>query len=132
MKKLKICCIAVLTLLLIACDRDQEYEPTILSGTAFLADGTPLSGHIIRIDGIREVFCPPIVYCDGEDVMSRDSVFTDVQGAFSITLAPYEEVDYYSVYIDGVFPGTNQCATIRQSIIPGSKVTNLSLLISCE
>lgn len=132
MKKLKICCIAILTLLLIACDRDQEYEPTILSGTAFLADGTPLTNHIIRIEGMRKVFCPPIVYCDGEDVMSRDSVLTDGQGVFSITIAPYEEVDYYSVYVDGVLPGNNQCATFSQSIIPGSKITDLSLLISCE
>jgi len=64
--------------------------------------------------------------------MTRDSVLTDGQGRFSVTLEPHEEVDYYSVYIDGVFPGTNQCVTISQSVAPGSVVSDLSLSISCE
>jgi len=132
MKKLKFCCIAIFMLFLIACDRGKEHEPTSISGTAFLSDGAPLPNHIIRVEGIRKVICPPIVYCDGEDVMSRDSVITDGQGEFSIALAPYEEVDFYSVYIDGIFSGTNQCATISQSIIPGSVVSDVSLFISCE
>lgn len=132
MKKLKIFCPAIIALSLFACNRDEEPEPTTVSGTAFLYDGTVLSHHIIRIEGIRERICPPIIYCDGGDTMSRDSVLTDGQGRFSITLEPYEEVDYYSVYIDGVFPGTNECVTLTQSITPGSVVSDLSLFISCE
>jgi hypothetical protein len=132
MKKLKIGYLAILVLSLFACNRDEALEPTSVSGTAFLSDGTPLSNHIIRVEGLRSVVCPPIVYCDGEDTMSRDSALTDEEGQFSITIEPYEEVDYYSVYIDGVFPGTNQCATISQSITPGSMVADLNLFISCE
>jgi len=132
MKKLKICYLAILVLSLSACNRGEEPAPTIVSGTAFLADGTLLSDHIIRVEGIREFICPPFIYCDGEDTMTRDSVLTDEQGRFSITIEPYEEVDYYSVYIDGVFPGTNECATITQSVAPGSVVSDMSLFISCE
>lgn len=132
MKKLKFCCIAILILSHFACNRDEALEPTSVSGTAFLSDGTPLANHIIRVEGLRSIICPPIMYCDGEDTMSRDSALTDEEGQFSITIEPYEEVDYYSVYIDGVFPGTNQCATISQSIVPGSVVSDLNLTISCE
>ena len=132
MKKLKLCYLAILVLSLLACNRDEVVEPTSLSGTAFFSDGSPLSNHIIRVEGIRNAVCPPIVYCDGEDTMTRDTAFTDGQGRFSITLEPHEEVDYYSVYIDGAVPGTNQCATITQSITPGSVVADLSLSISCE
>lgn len=132
MKKLKIGYLAILVLSLCACNRDEEPAPTTVSGTAFLADGTVLSNHIIRVEGIRERICPPIIYCDGEDVMTRDSVLTDGQGKFSVTLEPYEEVDYYSVYIDGVFPGTNECVTLTESVAPGRVVSDLNLVISCE
>jgi len=117
--------------LLLSCDESID-QPTIISGTAATVDGFLLKNQSISIEGIKEVICPPIGFCDEDKTISEHQTTTDLDGVFYVEVEPEDEVEYYDVVISGTIPGSNNCVSISQVVYSGKSTTDLELLISCE
>ena len=114
-----------------ACENDVAY-PTSFSGQAFLDDGKAASGHVIFVRGIREKVCPPIVYCNEQEAISSDSVLTNFEGRFTLSLPADPEIDYYSVRMEGILPGANACFTYSEIVYPGDQASDIILRLYCD
>ena len=131
-KRVIVKCVFLMATMLFSCETGEVERITVIGGEVN-SSGLPSQKFTILVKGINEVVCPPIVFCDDEEVISSYETETDRNGRFVLSIEPHllSKEDFFRVRVSGKVPGASKCITASATVYPGQTVRNLMLSISC-